>query len=344
MSKSQNSLVSIIITNNNGLQHIKECLPSIENQTYQNIEVIIVDNNSSDGSASFIKSNFPKIKLLRSKDNLGYAAGNNKGFEESKGEYILILNNDTILDSNLVEKLLYSIKKSPNVGAVQPKIKLQYDESLLDSCGSFWTSTGINYHIGNYKSESLDIYNKPFYVYSLKGVCMLIPRKVIEVTGLFDEKFWCYFEETDFCHRVWLSGFKCLYDPCTSVIHALGGTSLKKRQGMIQFHSFKNRFRSYLKNLGYIEMLKVVPVYVLLSLIWSIYYLLSNNLDCTIAIYKAYVWNIIHMKDTLIQRKHIQQTIRATSDEEIFSIVKKNPQLDYYLKLVLGLQKYSDNL
>lgn len=338
----EKGLISIIVVNYNGLGFLGSFFKSVYAQTYKNFEVIMVDNNSSDGSVEFTRKNFPQVKIIENKENSGYAGGNNLGLKESQGEYIAITNNDITLEKDLLEKLIGAYSEIPNLGAVQPMFKLMYDKGNLDACGSFWTNTGLNYHYGIYKDSSLPIYNKNFPVYSLKGVFMLIPRHIIDKIGLFDEDFWCYFEETDFCHRVWLAGYECWYYPKSFLYHHLGGTSTKKPSSMVQYHSFKNRLCSYLKNLGGWEMLKILPVYFSMNFIWSIGYLLEWEWQNFLIVYKAIWWNIVNVKNTLKKRNYIQLNSRKKTDKEIFSRVKKNPRLSYYFYLLKGLKNYAD--
>jgi GT2 family glycosyltransferase len=343
MKSLKSPLISLQIVNYNGLEFLDDCFKSIYSQTYKNIEVIMVDNNSSDKSIEFTKKNYPKVKIVKSKNNSGFAGGHNLAYKYTKGEYVMIINNDIILQKDLIEKLLQAYKEIPKLGAVQPMYKLIKDKKSLDACGSFWTDTGFNYHYGIYKDSSLKKYHKSFPIYSLKGVCMLIPRKVIEKVGLFDDDFWCYFEETDFCHRVWLAGYECWYYPKSFLYHVLSGTRSKKSEAFIQFHSFKNRLCSYTKNLSVIEYIKVIPIYLFLNVVFSVIaYLLKGRFDCFASIYKAMWWNITHLKSTLKKRQYIQKNIRIKSDKEIFSIVRRNPRLEYYYYLSKGLENYED--
>ena len=337
-----NSLVSVVVVNHNGKKFLRDLFLSVFSQTHKNLEIVMVDNNSSDKSIEFVQENFSKIKIIKNRESSGYAGGNNLGLKECNGEYILVLSNDIILKKDLIEKLLEAFCKIPNLGAAQPMIRLFQKKDRLDACGTFWTNTGFLYHFGIYKSVELPIYNKPFPVYSVKGACMLIPRKLVEKIGLFDDDFWCYFEETDFCHRVWLAGYECWYYPKTFVYHYLGGSRFKKDESFIQFHSFKNRLCSYLKNLSKIELFKILPIYFLLNIIWSLLFLIRLDKGGFLVVYKSLWWNIKNLKNTLIKRKKIQTIIRKKSDREIFRITKKNPGISYYLYLLKGLQNYVD--
>ncbi len=335
-------LVSVIIVNYNGRRFIPDFFSSLFKQTYSNFETIFVDNNSADDSVTYVKHNYPRVKIIEHKDNSGYAEGNNIGYRNSKGEFILIINNDTILKEDLIEKMLHAFDEISNLGAVQPMVRLMNKKENLDACGSFWTNTGFNYHYGIYKKASLPIYNNSFPVYGIKGMCMMIPRKVVEKTGLFDSDFWCYFEETDFCHRVWLAGYECWYYPKSYIYHFMGGTSNRKPQSVIQFHSFKNRLCSYLKNLGPMEMIRILPVYFLFSFTWSLAFIVKFDMQDFLVVYRAVWWNMLHFSETMAKRKKIQKRIRKRTDQEMFQKIKRNPRPSYYFYLLRGLENYTD--
>ncbi len=171
---------------------------------------------------------------------------------------------------------------------------------------------------------------------------MMIPKAVIDTVGLFDNDFWCYFEETDFCHRVWLAGFECWYHPTSYLYHFLSGTRLKESEAFIQYHSFKNRLCSYIKNLGFIEGVKVIPVYLGFTILCSIVYLIKGNFGCFVSVYKAFWWNVINIKSTLKKRSNIQRNIRKLPDNTFLPRITRNPRLVYYYRLVTGLKDYKD--
>jgi GT2 family glycosyltransferase len=335
-------LVSICVVNFNGIRFLREFFESLYSQTYKNFEVIFVDNDSTDASVEYTENNYQKVKVIKNKKNSGYADGNNIAYSESKGDYLLIVNNDIVFKEDLIENLLYAFSDIKNLGVVQPMVRLYADQDKLDACGSFWTSTGFNYHLGIYKQFNLPIYNTSIQLYSVKGMCMMTKRSVIEEIGLFDPDFWCYFEETDFCHRALLAGYECWYYPKSYVFHHLGGSSNKNPNFQIQYHSFKNRLCSYLKNLEIINLLKILPVYFLMNLCWSFGKLLVGDIKNFKVPYKAVIWNIKNIQNTLIKRRKIQLELRRLSDYKALKRVKNNPRLYYYYCLIIGLDKYKD--
>lgn len=334
-------LVSIIIVNWNGKKWIRKCLSSIYSQTYKYIEVIFVDNNSSDDSIAYVKKYFPKTKIVSLNDNTGFAIGNNRGVERAKGTYIYLHNNDATLEKNSIAKMVQVMEEQKNIGSLQPKIQLLYEKDKIDSCGSFWTDSTFLYHYGNLKPAKKKKYSTPQKVFSNLGAAMMIRKSIIDDIGLFDEDFWCYYEETDFCHRMWLSGFEVWYYPVAVCFHAKGGTSGIYKQTYIQYHNYKNKLRSFLKNFSLLHLIYILPVFFLMLIVLSFLALLQGKIQFVSTYYQAMWWNIIHIRETLAKRREIQN-MRKRSDSQINSYVKKNPRLSYYFYLFKGLHGYVD--
>ena len=153
-------LVSIIILNWNGKNFLKNCLDSLEKLTYSPVEIIVVDNNSTDGSQLLVKKNYPKVILIENKKNYGFAKSNNIGYKAAHGTYALVLNNDTIVTQGFLEPLLQDFKENPNIACIQPQIRLLKNKKILDGVGAFLTSSGFLYHFGYLKDRTLPKYNK----------------------------------------------------------------------------------------------------------------------------------------------------------------------------------------
>ncbi|MGH7203443.1 MAG: glycosyltransferase family 2 protein, partial [Candidatus Levyibacteriota bacterium] len=140
--------VSIIIINWNGLNYLQECLPSLQKQDYPNTEIIVVDNASSDESVSYLKKNFPKVRIVLNDKNYGFAEANNIGYKYITGDYVLFLNNDTKVTRNFLSILVKKLEKDETIGGIQSKILLMDKPDHYDSIGAFLTGTGILYHYG----------------------------------------------------------------------------------------------------------------------------------------------------------------------------------------------------
>ncbi len=339
---SKKNFISVIIVNYNGKRWLEICLRALQKQDYPHFEVIIVDNASQDGSVKFVKKNYPAFTLIENDTNQGFSGGNNVGLRKAKGAYIFLLNNDTRVEKNFLSTFISIFSKIPNLAVAQSKIVFMDDPKTIDSCGSFWTNTSFLYHYGNCKNQSLAQYNKPFPVFSIKGASAMIKRSVIDEIGLFDDDFWCYYEETDFCHRAWLAGYECWYLPSATVFHGQGGTSLSFPNEFIQFHNFKNKLLSFLKNFELGRLLFIIPVFLFLNILLSIFWIFSGKMKNSFSLYKAILWNIQKLPETMHKRKAIQK-MRKIRDDAYLKKVTVNPRISYYYHLLtMQFDKYTD--
>lgn len=338
MGKSKD-LISIIIINWNGEAYLKTCLPSIYKQSYKNIEVIVVDNASIDGSIKYIKSSFPQTKIIKNDKNYGFAEGNNIGYRTAKGKYILFLNNDTKVVDGFLQELVKVVESDEEIGGAQSKILLMDDPSRLDSVGAYLTNTGFLYHYGLLKKDNKK-YDKIINLYTAKGASMLFKKEVLEKIKIndeiYDSKYFLYFEETDMCHRVWLAGYRIVFAPKSIIYHKVGGSSTRIHNAFIQYHSFKNRINSYLKNLELVNILRIMPVHLLLCEGYSFYFLCRLDLRMFLAIQRAILWNISNFSATLRLRTTIQNQIRKVKDKDLDLLIKKQVTPFYLYLLFRG--------
>lgn len=338
-----NPLVSIIIVNWNGRKYLDDCLGSLSKCTYKNIEIIFVDNASSDNSVSYVKKLFPKIKIIQNKTNLGFAEGHEIAFKTCKGSAVLLLSMDTIVEKDFLTEMVKALSENNNIGAVQPKLLMYPKQELIDSIGSLFLMTGVLYHYGREKNPHLLKYNKPMEIYSAKGACLLFRKEALQKTGLFDKDYFAYFEETDLCHRIWLAGYRIIYTPRAVVYHKGGGSSKQMMASFIYYHSYKNRICTYIKNLSF-KYLFIVLFYTIImyELAFTIY-ILTGKFRNAIAVQQAILWNILNLKSILKKRKYIQTKIRVRKDDEFLPQLIRSVRLSYYYNIMFGgLEKYRD--
>ena len=336
-------LVSIIIVNWNAKEDLQECLYTLFEISYKNYEVILVDNGSKDDSVRFVKSNYPDIKVIETGKNLGFAGGNNLGFKQARGKYVLFLNNDTIVTKNFLGKLVNFMEERKDVGIVQPKILFHRPGTVLhqkiNSIGSFLLPSGFLYHLdyGKKYKKIKDSYE----IFSAYGACFLARKSLLQKIGLFDDRYFAYFEETDLSHRVWLAGLKVMILPETLIYHKGAKTAEKLPSAFIQFHSFKNRLYTYLKNLEGLNLIKIFIPHLLICEISSLLYLVFGKPSYTFAIQKAILWNLLNLKTLLKERKIIQKDLRKVKDKDFIPKLSKTVNLKYYYYLSSGnLENY----
>lgn len=315
MKKSKYPLVSIIILNWNGGRVFEDCLRSLAKIKYPKWELIVVDNGSTDGSESLAKL-IKSAKLIKNKKNVGFAPGNNQGYKKSKGDYLLLLNNDTKATPDFLTKLVDRMREDVSIGVLQPKIIMTRKPGRLDNTGSFMTRIGFLEHQGFGKKDGKK-YSKEKEVFSCKGACMLIRREVIEKVGLFDESFKSYFEESDFCWRVWLAGWKVKYYPKAKIYHRVGYTIRRLDVVNINYDYYRNRITSIVKNFGIRNLATVLPAHLFVSIGISGAFLLKRQIRSSFMILEAIFYNFRMAGDILEKRKKVQ-SMRVVSDEELF--------------------------
>jgi len=336
----------VILSYAKQLDHTKKILQSLKAVTYPHFEIILVDNASLDTTVTYVKQHFPQVRIIENKKNEGFCGGNNRGVTYAKGKYILFLNNDTEVKPNFLSILVTRMEKEQTIGAIQPKIRQLFMKDKLDACASYFTPTGFLYHFGYSQNQSLQKYTVPLEMYSVKGACFMAPKKLIERIGLFDEDFFAYFEETDFCHRVWMSGYRVVYEPKSEIFHLGGGDTKNDHPESLQFISYRNRIQSYIKNLETTYLIRVLPIHIGICLGTAIAYLFLKRPRVSYAIIRALFWNGTHMKVILKKRRKIQKTIRQVKEETYFAKITRNAPISYYKHFLLnprGKYNYSNS-
>jgi hypothetical protein len=331
MASTQNPLVSIVIVNWNGGEILNNCLKSLSKLNYLNWELILVDNGSTDNSAN--EKNITKhlgakqIKIIKNKTNRGFAPANNQGVKVAKGKYMLLLNNDTRVSPDLLKILTNKLESEADIGVIQPKIIMMDNKKYLDNAGSFMTRIGFLDHWGFGQRDSKE-FSKEREIFSAKGACMLIRREIYQKIGLFDNEFVSYFEESDFCWRVWLSGSRVVYYPKAHIYHKVGFTIKRLDVLSINFHYYKNRINALIKNLELKNLLLIVPLHILISLGISLVFFLKLRPKNSIIIVSAIIWNIQKLPQTLKKRKAVQY-MRKQSDVVLFKKHKLITQIKW---------------
>jgi len=246
MTDQASPLISAVVLNWNGCHVLDNCLRSLYNQTYRPLEIIVVDNASTDGSVDFLREKFHSVHLIRNDKNLGFGAGNNIGIRASQGRYIMMLNNDTRLDPNCVEELKRSIEKDERFGACASKILLESRPDIIDGVGIVVCPDGLSFGRGRLqKRERYDEEEEIFF--ASDGAC-LYRREMLDDIGLYDEDFFAYADETDMGWRAQLAGWKCIYSPKAIVYHHHSTSSGGRVSFFKAFLVERNRIWVALKN------------------------------------------------------------------------------------------------
>ena len=223
--------ISVIIVNYNGLKYLKECFDSLYDKLQNtSFEIIVIDNNSSDGSCSFIKNHYPKVVLIESKENLGFAKGNNKAAKIAQGDYLLLINNDTIVLDDLAP-ILPQLKSDITIGVIGINM-LDGNKQYIPAAGNFpnprnmfqlkkLLDKGPEFSSGNFTQQSYE-------VDWLGGSFLLLSKNVYQEIKGFDEDYFMYVEDVDFCKKIADKGYKRLFMPNYSYVHFVGFNNSRK--------------------------------------------------------------------------------------------------------------------
>lgn len=311
MNSRKEPLVSIVIVNFNGAHHLNECLTSIGNIDYQNYEVVLIDNASSDGSVDLLKNNFPRVRIVSLQKNNGFAEGSNIGAVHASGEYIVFLNNDTKVEKKWLSELVTEILSDSSIATCGSKMFF-YGGNIINHAGAAVTLLGNGYDIGFGQADSRAFNNKR-PVGSTCGGSMIIRKDVFQRLGGFDADHFACAEDVDLCLRAWIYGFKNIYVPSSVVYHKYGGTLGKRQSAGRVFVCQRNRLVNILKNFE--------PGNVLIGFLLSIPYdivricmfLYKKEIKIAFSLIKAY-FDVFSSLGGILKKRKIIQENRTVSD------------------------------
>lgn len=300
--------VSAIILNWNGKQFLADCLNSLLEQTLDNYEVILVENGSTDGSADFIKTAYPWVRLIELSENLGFAEGNNRGLEACRGEYIVTLNNDTKVDPGFLTELVNSIDENDKIGMVAAKLLNFYETDRIDAIGVKVAKYGLGYNIGVGELDAGQ-YDEPMAAFGPCAGAALYRREMIDEIGFFDPDFFAYYEDLDLAWRGRLAGWRCVTSPKAVVYHVHSATSGKGSPFTV-FHIHRNKWYTILKNWPNGLLLKRLPTLLVVDLAAFALAIIRGRGGAAL---KARVDVVRNLRKLWRKRRKVQQCIRITS-------------------------------
>ncbi len=264
-----NPCVSVVIANYNGKSYLEQALLALREQTFRDLEVIVVDNASADGSPQLVASAFPKVSLLTLSENSGFARANNIGIERARGEFIALLNNDAVPAPSWLEELVAAARRHPEAGFFASQVELYYQPGLLDSAGDELSTAGTVFRRGHL--QPVDSYTQEEYVFGAQACAALYRRELIERVGLLDEDFFCVYEDADLSCRAQLAGYKCLYAPRAKVRHR-GGSTIGRFSRTYVYQSHRNVEYLLVKDLPTPILLRVLPAHALYNLMAFVFF------------------------------------------------------------------------
>lgn len=220
---STDPLVSVIIPNWNGAALLPACLDSLRAQTYRRLEIIVVDNASTDNSAALVRERYPEVRLIVLPENRGLTGGVNAGIRAAQGEIIALLNNDAEAEPAWVEALVQALEAHPEAGSAASKMLLYDRRDVLNSAGDTYGLDGIPGNRGVWERD-VGQYDADIEVFGACGGAAAYRRAMLEEIGLFDEELFMYCEDVDLAWRAQIAGYRCVFAPAARVYHRLSAT------------------------------------------------------------------------------------------------------------------------
>ena len=239
-------LVSIVVICWNNKRYLEDCLSSVLSQTYPNIEVVLTDNASSDGSTEYVRQNFPAVKVIQNERNLGFAEGNNVAMKQAKGKYIVTLNPDTKVDKMWIEELVKVAEKDKRIGSCASKVLFLNNPKRIDSVGELILRTGDAMGKGFYSIDRGQ-YDEQEEIFGVTAGAGFYKKRMLDEIGLFDKDLFTWYEDVDLMWRMRLTGWKCIYVPSAIVYHHHSGT-VDDLNPMKIYYLHRNRLYVIFKN------------------------------------------------------------------------------------------------
>lgn len=309
--------VLIVTWNGDGL--LRDCLGSVRAALPQCPPCVVVDNANLE-STKELCAGFEFVTYVPSKENLGFAGGNNLGLPFCKTKYVCLLNNDTIIHQDSFTPLVEFLERHPGVAVAQGTMKLPRCNNSLDDCGTTLKWYGVQHHRYFRKPDPGNLV--PAKVFAAKGAFMMIRRSVVETLGgvLFHGHFKSYYEETDFCHRVWLSGSEVWFVPTPPIDHLLGSTSAKFDNALIWRQYIANIFFSFSANFSFEGKVRIMLPFATVYVAYAFLNLLKGKWAHFRALLSVRSVNRLRARD-LRQAKALVKDFRRITDHELLKKV-----------------------
>jgi hypothetical protein len=320
-----------------GSKMLEKCLESLFDTNYQNFHVILLDNSSNDPSCEYAAKLYKgRVDLIRSSVNLGFAAGNNlalKQVSRLRSDYIVLLNDDVIVDPNWLGELVHEAEKDSAVGACQPKLRSLREPEFFEyngACGGMLDVYGVPLTRGrvfDLIEEDKGQYDRLAEIFWASGAAFFLRGSVIREVGLLDEMFFIHMEEIDYCWRMRLAGYKVLSVPKSVIYHLGGGTPLPEKL----YLKDRNNLIMIMKNYSGWNLLRFLPLRIVQDYLSFTYYMFGKQEARAMPMLPAYFWILRNFRSVLTSRYDAQRRRKAKDKEIIDAMVKKSVAVQHYL-------------
>jgi GT2 family glycosyltransferase len=331
--------VSIVIVNYNGYQWLRLFIRSVTNTNYPEFEILLVDNGSTDESVDYVRKYWHHlVRIIELKDNKGFAEASNVGVRQARGEIVAFLNNDMEVERDWLKAAVEKLLSDKRAGAVQSKIMQYYVRNRLDCIGISVDKFGIVAQIGHNEAD-YGQYDKLPEIGGSSGGAMIVWKHILIKVGLFDDRFFIYYEDVDLSWRIKLSGYKILPAQLSVVYHVGSGTSKMIPSAFVTFHITKNYITLWLKNSRFKTLIIYWPVPLFMVVGVSFFDLVHRRYWNVLAHLKAILWVLFHINYVLKERHKVQRIVRKSglkSDDILFISDKQRSSSNLFSRIKRG--------
>ncbi len=331
-----NPAVSVIIVTWNALPLLRQCFPSVAATQYDNLEIVVADNASTDGSVEWLEQAYPSTRVIRHPENWRFARGNNEAIRQTTSPYVVLLNNDVEVTPDWLKPLVREMNENPDVAAAQPKL-LRHDHrdsfEYAGASGGFIDFLGYPFTRGRIFDTMEDDrgqYDDARDVFWASGAAMMLRRSAIEEVGLLDEQFEMHMEEIDLCWRLHRKGYRVRVVP-ESIVHHIGGGSLPKGNARKTYYNFRNSLLMLYKNISPSRWVRLFPVRAAMDMAAAGRALVSGAQDEAKAILQAY-------SDAHRMKEAYADARPSSSEAAVPHVYTRSIAADYFLR---GLRTFS---
>jgi GT2 family glycosyltransferase len=298
-------LISVVIVTWNGRQYLEACLTAVGAQVGVRIETILVDNASSDGTVAYVGERFPSVRVVSLSENRGFAGGNNAGVREARGEFVALLNNDTVPESTWLQTLFSGVDEGTGFALVTSRVVYMHDPRVIDSAGDSMLAAGGAFK--RHHGASVDVARESTEVFGVCGAACLMPKRVFDELGGFDEDFFVSHEDVDLSYRARLLGYRCRY-VADAVVRHHGSPTIGRASGFAIYHGQRNLEWLYVKNTPPLLLLTTLPSHVMYVAAAAVHFTRAGALGPFL---RAKLAALAGMPRALRKRRHVQRTRRV---------------------------------
>lgn len=336
-----NPLLTVVIISWNTEKYIIKCINSVLDSTYENLDIIFIDNHSTDDTRkliyrSFNSWDFNRIRWVYNSDNMGCPYAENQGLSLAKGKYISFICGDTKVNRHYFSEIVSLFESDPTIGAIGGKM-LQMHMPKIDSVGEYINQYLLLEQRHKGFENKIDSFTEQADIFSIKGAGLSCRAKVLKEIGGFPNDYFMFLEETDTCWRIWLSGYRVVYCPGALIFHATSSSidAHPEKDRLVKYLGTRNYIYTIFKNAGIKNLLLILPLNICMWIAICVYLLCKRRFTESKYVLMGIWWIFAHPLYALKSRIKTQK-LRMVSDKRLFKNITKRVSLWHLANKAMG--------